>query len=162
MGKVARLFLTLVGYRGSALLFFGLLDVVYAYSLFFPPADAALTPALIFLASIAPLGVYAMLWLIAAGFCIVNALRVNDWSGFAAAITIKVLWGLLYVMAAVEGVPRAYVSVTIWLVLAGFVAIISRWPEPTNVQQLEGINQRGVGGEQEREDEERDIDRRWP
>jgi len=152
-----------IGYRGSALLFFFLLDLIYAYSLFNPPAEeAAHSRNLVYLASIAPLWVFGVMWLIAAGCCLVAAFIKRDFIGFAAAIGIKVLWGLLYVGATLQGVPRAYVSVTLWLTMAGFVAIMSAWPEPTNLDRLREINRGSDYATQEREEQERDVDRRWP
>lgn len=122
-----------IGRRGGSLLFFGLLDAIYAFSLINPTSFDKLSPSLKYLAGIAPLEVFGVLWAVAAALCFVNAFRTNDKTGFAAAIAIKVLWGLLYIGALFVGVPRSYVSVTLWLCLAGFVGIIATWPEPTTV-----------------------------
>lgn len=124
-------FLRHVGRRGSALLFFAFLDFVYSFSLWAPPVDAKKTASLKFIASVLPLPVWATLWAIAAVLCLIDAFRKKDKIGFAAAITIKVLWGWLFIIGGVAAhLERAYVSATVWLCLAAWVAIISGWPEP--------------------------------
>lgn len=119
-----------VGHRGAALLFFAFLDFVYCASLLAPPPDQRNNPTLLFFAHTAPLALWGALWGIAGLFCLVNAFRNHDKTGFTAAIAIKTLWAAMFVLATIEGVPRAYVSATLWLTLAGWVAIISTWPEP--------------------------------
>ncbi len=124
-----------VGRRGASLLFFALLDFVYAFSLLAPTGEVARSSTFTFLEHIAPLWFFGIMWAAAGVFCAVNAFRRVDWSGFVAAISIKVIWGLLYVGAAFAGLPRAYVGAAIWLCLAGWVAIISSWPEPTRLPE---------------------------
>lgn len=121
-----------IGHRGTCLLFFSLLDFVYAYSLFNPPRE--MTVALMFLRDIAPLRVWGGLWLVVAVICLVSAFRIDDRWGFTAAMLIKVLWGGLYVYGAFHGVERAYVSAAIWLCMAGWVFVISSWPAPTSAE----------------------------
>lgn len=118
-------------YRGAALIFFGLLDLVYAFSLFNPPASARRSASLQFVASIAPLWAWALLWLIPGLLCAAQAFMRADRVAFTSAIVVKVIWGLLYVVGWITGgLERAYVGATVWLALAGFVAIIAAWPEP--------------------------------
>ncbi len=120
-----------IGRRGACMLFFAFLDVVYAYSLFFPPPEQLLTANLRFLDSIAPLWFFAGAWLASGFACLAAAFLKNDWWGFTATITVKTTWGFIYLFAALFGhVDRAYVSATIWLFAAGLLAIISSWPEP--------------------------------
>lgn len=120
-----------VGRRGSALLFFSMLDWVYAFSLLNPPEESTRLPSLMFVSRIAPLWVWACLWLIPAVLCLCQAWTRHDQVAFTSAIAIKVLWGTLYLIGwVVVGLDRAYVSLVIWWALAGFVAIIASWPEP--------------------------------
>lgn len=120
-----------LGFRGAALLFFALLDLVYAFSLFFPPATGKQTASMRWVADVAPLPVWGSLWALVGVVCLAYALRRHDKVAFSAAIAIKILWGATHLMASLFGhVERAYVSATIWLCVAGFVAIISAWPEP--------------------------------
>ena len=120
-----------VGRRGVALLFFALLDSVYCYSLLFPDAAARRSGSLYYLSGIAPLWFWGVLWGVAGLICAIHAFRINDRFGFAAAICIKMLWGGLMMSASIIGdVERAYVSGTIWLCVAGWLGVISTWPEP--------------------------------
>ncbi len=119
-----------IGRRGAALAFFALLDLVYAYSLFFPAAETRRTSTTRFIESVAPLPLWGALWAGAGLACLVCVLRVYDRIGFAATMAVQTLWGLLFAVATVVGVERAYLSAALWLCAAGWVAIISGWPEP--------------------------------
>lgn len=118
------------------MLFFALLDIIYSYSLANPPPQARQNSGLLFIQSIAPLWAWSALWGVVGVVCLVNAFRISDRYGFAAAIGIKVLWGLVYVAGMFAGLDRAYVSATVWLCLAGWVAIISTWPEPPDLRAV--------------------------
>jgi hypothetical protein len=122
-----------LGRRGMCLLFFGLLDVVYAISLASPDVQTASSPLFIWLTTIAPLWCWSLLWGVTAVACLFFAFRKKDRLGFSCAITLKVLWGLVNVSGWLGGgVERGYVSATIWLALAGFVWVLSGWPEPAS------------------------------
>lgn len=122
-----------IGHRGAALLFFALLDAVYAFSLFNPPATARVSGQMAFMEAIAPLSVWGAMWAVAGAVCLVCAFRSDDRWGYAAAMLVKVLWGALYVYGAVSGVERAYLGAVIWFCLAGWIAIISSWPTPPDM-----------------------------
>lgn len=120
-----------VGRRGAALLFFALVDLVYAHSLLWPPRAARESDTLQWVAGLGPLWAWAILWAAGGGACLVWAFRRQDQPGFAAAIAVYVLWGLAMLGGQVAGqVERGYVSAVIWLTLAGFVGLLSTWPEP--------------------------------
>jgi hypothetical protein len=120
-----------VGRRGAALLFFALLDLVYAHSLLWPPHAARTSDTLQFVASLAPLWGWAILWSGGGLACLVWAFRRQDQPGFAAAIAVYVLWGLTMLGGQATGrVERGYVSAVIWLTLAAFVGLLATWPEP--------------------------------
>jgi hypothetical protein len=119
-----------IGRRGAALLFFAFLDLVYSLSLLSPPAEARNNPSFRYIAAIAPLKFWAVLWGIGFLACLFYAFRFSDRVGFAVAIAIKVLWGVLYLIGWMFfGLDRGYVSAAIWLSLAGWIAIISTWPD---------------------------------
>lgn len=119
-----------IGHRGAALLFFALLDAVYAFSLLNPPPDVRRGASLAFIDNVAPLPVWGAIWAIAGIACFVCAFRKDDRWGFAAAMLVKVLWGCLYIYGSFLGIERAYLGAAIWLCLAGWIAIISSWPAP--------------------------------
>ncbi len=118
-----------IGRRGSTLLMLAFIDAVYSYALFNPAPESLRTPAIVFFRGFAPLWVYGLLWAVAGVMCFVCAFLRSDRWGFAAAMAIKVLWALLYVLALFAGVPRAYISVALWLGIAGWVYTVSTWPE---------------------------------
>lgn len=123
-----------LGFRGSALLFFAVLDFVFSFSYFNPPPEQRQTASLKYVADVAPLWVWATLWGVVGILCLVFAFRRQDKVAFAAAIAIKILWGGIYLGGAlIAHLERAYVSAGLWLCIAGFVAIISAWPEPARV-----------------------------
>lgn len=120
-----------VGHRGAALLFFALLDLVYAGSLAWAPATVRSTPAYAWLTGYLPLWAWAALWCAVGLLCLVQAFLKADRAAFAAASLLKVGWGVLHVAGwLLDAVPRGYVSAVIWLALAGFVQVIASWPEP--------------------------------
>lgn len=126
-----------LGRRGVALLFFGLLDLVYAFSLFNPLPVERRGSGQAFVASVAPLPFWGAMWLAVGLVCLVQAWARRDQIGFAAAIMIKCVWGTVFLIGGLTGqIERAYVSVVIWLALAGFVAVISTWPEPPSTRLI--------------------------
>lgn len=119
-----------LGRRGCVLLFFGSLDLVYAVSIAAPGPQAARNTFFIWMLSIAPRWMWALLWTSAAVACLVDAFRRRDRVGYTAAVTINVLWGLISLGGWASGdVERGYVSAAIWLGMGGLLAVISGWPE---------------------------------
>ncbi len=133
-----------IGRRGAALLFFALLDNVYAISLAFPPEEAKLSASFRFIQLVAPLSVWAVLWSVIGLVCLVGAFLFRDRWAFAAAMGLKTLWGVTFGLGwALLGLERGYVSAIIWLAMAGWVYIISTWPEPPLGDPLqEAVNRR--------------------
>lgn len=120
-----------MGRRGRTLLFFAVLDLVYATSLAKPNAAARGSEQLTWLASVAPLWVWASMWGATGLICLWFAFRRRDGIGFTAAIMIKVLWGVACIGGWVVGhVDRGYVAGVIWLVFAAFVGNTAGWAEP--------------------------------
>ena len=120
-----------VGKRGRVLLFFGALDAVYAVSLARPDAATQASWFFIWLAEIAPLWVWSGMWGAVGAVCLWQAFCRRDGIGFAAAIALKICWGIVCLGAWLfGGVERGYVSAAIWLAFAYFVFNIADWPEP--------------------------------
>lgn len=119
------------GRRGWALLFFAGLDLIYAFSLVNPDRTAKASPLLTWLATLAPMWVWASLWAAAGLACCWYAFRRNDQWGFTAAMAIKTLWGLACLGGwLVGGVDRGYVSAVVWLAFAALVWDLAGWSEP--------------------------------
>jgi hypothetical protein len=128
---VVRPLLRRIGRRGSALLFFAFLDLVYAYSLAAPTAEARRTVTLAYIAYVAPLWAWSVLWGLVGAICLVQAFISHDRVAFSATMGLKVLFGLTVLSGWLAGaIERGYVGAAIWLALAGWVYIISTWPEP--------------------------------
>lgn len=125
-----------VGRRGVVLLFLALLDFVYALSLCRPAPSQLRAPTTVFLASVAPLHVFAWAWLTVGILCLAGAFGRRRWSAldvwpFLAAIVIKVFWGTLLGLGwALGAVERGWVSAAVWVALAVLVITLAGWPEP--------------------------------
>lgn len=120
-----------VGKRGRMLLFFGALDLIYAVSLTAPNADTRRVPMFVWLAGIAPLWAWAIGWGGVGVVCLVQAFCRRDGIGYAAAIALKIGWGVVSLGGWLfGGVDRGYVSAAIWLGLAYAVSVLAGWPEP--------------------------------
>ena len=121
-----------LGKRGRVLLFFGALDLIYAVSLAVPDATTRRAPMFLWLIDIAPLWMWSAIWAAVGVTLVWQAFCRRDAIGFAAAIALKIVWGIVCVLAWLFGdVERGYVSAAIWLGLAYFVINIASWPEPS-------------------------------
>lgn len=119
-----------VGRRGRCLLFFGALDLVYAWAMWtVPPNQQQISATYRWFGEIAPLHMWAALWAIVGALCLFDMWRTTDRLAFVAAIGIKVVWGITSVAGwALDDIPVS--SGAIWLGLAGLVWTISGWSEP--------------------------------
>lgn len=122
----------LVGRRGACLLFFGVLDLLYALSLWQPVAESKLSPTARFIAGVAPLPWWAALWALVGIICLAGAACARyDRIAFSAAIGIKTLWGGVFLLGWLAGaIERGWVAAVIWLGLACMVGVLAGWPEP--------------------------------
>lgn len=119
-----------LGRRGLSLVFFGVLDLIYAYSLIAPDSTTRAGKFFTWVALVAPLWAWAGLWGGVGLVCLAYSIRRRDRLGFAAAIFLKIMWAAVCVGAwLIGGADRGYVSAAIWLAAAGFVWVISGWPE---------------------------------
>lgn len=121
-----------VGRRGQALLVFGFIDFVVAYSFLDPTyrTQAAALPAYRAMIETLPLGAWGWLWAAVGGICVVQAFARQDAIGFGAAIGIKVVWVLGFLTSwMVWDAPRGWIGAATWAVLARLVHLIAGWPE---------------------------------
>lgn len=111
-------------------MFLTILDLLYALSLAFPPAEARRSASVRFISEVAPLWGWALLWLIVGVVCAIGAFSRKDQFAFSAAMGLKVLWGVIFTLGwLLAHVERGWVSGVIWLAFAGFVWLIGSWPE---------------------------------
>jgi hypothetical protein len=126
-----------LGRRGAALLFFGQLDLVVAWSLVDPLSSAPLkaAPTYRVLVAVAPLWAWALLWAAVGVVCLIQAWRRSDRLAFGLAIMLKVAWALAMFAAWPLGAPRGWIGGEVWLTLAAFVAVLAGWPEQSQLDR---------------------------
>jgi len=115
-----------IGHRGSFLLFLALLDVLYGYSLWVtPPFQQIYNLSLSWTA-------WGAIWVSAGVILLIGAFVRDDRVPFAVASSIKAAWAAVWFKIWVltpHVLPRAWVSVVIWLSFSALVGVISTWPE---------------------------------
>lgn len=120
-----------VGRRGAALLFFATLDVIFGWSLLDPTSSVATSPGYRWLAGVFPLEVWGGLWLLVGLLCLTGAFIHEDSIAWVAAMSIKVMWGVLWFLGWwFAGIERGWVAAAVWLPMAALVALLAGWPEP--------------------------------
>jgi hypothetical protein len=113
-----------VGRRGAALMFFVVLDAIYAVALLTAPRP--LPPFYGWMDQVMPLTAWAICWAAVGLTCLWYAFRAYDTPAFMAAVAVKVGWGLWSLFGwVVGGVDRAWIWAVIWLGFAGFVYLIA-------------------------------------
>ncbi|HUR08440.1 MAG TPA: PAS domain S-box protein [Nonomuraea sp.] len=128
-----------IGRRGASLAFVGLLSLAIGASLAYVPADQRVTPGYAMLASIAPLGVWALVWCATGALCLVQMFMRSDRVAFAVATALLMLYGLVYLFSTFTGVnPRGWVGGAVWLAFGGWIALIATWPEAVVMSRLPG------------------------
>jgi hypothetical protein len=119
-----------IGRRGSSLLFLAWLDLIYGIGLLVADAAARATPTYAFIAKIAPLGWWAVVWFVVGAVCLAQAAAARDQFAFGLAVCLKITWGGMTLVGwLLHDVPRGYVSAAIWLAFGAWLFIISGWPE---------------------------------
>lgn len=117
-----------VGRRGAFLAFLAILDLAYGYSLLATTGPQRLVNLLL------PWQVWGWIWIAVGVVCLSGVPVRVDRVQFAVAATVKAAWGLLYVHVwLIQGLPRGWVSVVVWLTFAFTVVVVSGWPEPTRL-----------------------------
>lgn len=123
-------FARLLGRRGASLLWFGALDVIIAFSLFYPSMSPEAQRIYHYVYVTGGTSLWGFLWLLVALLCFSQAFMKKDRLAFTAAIGIKIAWSTLFFAAwLIDGASRAWYLAVIFLSLAGFVFIIAGWPE---------------------------------
>lgn len=125
-------FLSRVGRRGSYLIFLGLLDFLFGWSLVAPVTPTIWRGQYLLLSP----SVWGWIWIGVGIFLFQQAFTRVDRFGYVAAVLIKFLWGsvALYDWLHSPIDPRGWVSVVIWYAFAVLTAIVSYWPEHTMPQ----------------------------
>lgn len=116
-----------VGHRGRALLYFGMVNAIYAIGLFTAPDDANATFR--WFASIAPLESWAALWLGSGLAAWYHAFHRHDRFGFVALMGVYVVWSIGCLAGWVTD-DITLGAVGIWAGLVFLVHDISSWAEP--------------------------------
>jgi hypothetical protein len=112
------------GRRGAFLAFLAVLDLAYGYSLFTTAAPQRAFDLL------APWQAWGAAWIAVGAACAAGIFIRRDRLAFTAAATLKGAWGLVFAdIWLVQGDPRGWVSVAVWLAFAAAVLIIAGWPE---------------------------------
>ena len=125
---IKRWLVTRVGRRGAFLAFLAVLDLAYGYSLFAASAPQRLVNLLL------PWQAWGVIWMVVGVACLTGVFALRDRVQFTLAATLKGAWGLLYVdVWLVQGLPRGWVSVVLWLAFALTVVLVSGWPEPPHL-----------------------------
>lgn len=128
--RLARRAGELLGRRGAALAFLAFVDAVFALSLATAPAEVADSGTYAYLASAAPLWVWAVPWAVVAVLCALYSVRERDRPAYVAAVALKVGWGSIYLTGWACGeIPRGYVPAAVWLAFAAFVYLLAGWPD---------------------------------
>lgn len=119
-----------LGFRGSFLLAFAFIDLLYAASL----ANTAGTPidgnaTYRWFAAVMPLGFWAAIWAAVGIVCATCAFLVDDRIGFIAAIGIKIVWASGSLFGCILG-DVSLGAVGLWIGMAFVVWRIAGLPEP--------------------------------
>jgi PAS domain S-box-containing protein len=123
-----------VGRRGCVLLFLAFLGVAISQSLGDPDELTRRNPIYQTIDSLAPLKIWAVVWLLIGLLCIVQAFARNDRLAFAASSSLLTVWGMLFGYAwIIHNLPRGAVGAAVWLAFAALVTVISTWAETPDV-----------------------------
>ncbi|MGI5293278.1 hypothetical protein ACQEVF_59575 [Nonomuraea polychroma] len=120
-----------VGRRGCCLMFFALVDLIYAAGLACAPPQASRSDAYAFLSGILPLWAWALPWAFVGALCALYAFAAEDRVAFAAASALSVGWSVLNLSGWLLGeIPRGFLAGVVWGGYAAFIQVIAGWSEP--------------------------------
>ena len=115
-----------IGHRGAFLLFLALLDFLYGFSIWAtPPVQQSINLTFSW-------AIWGAIWAAVGTVLLVGAFLKDDRIPFALAATLKGAWAAVWAklwLTSPHSIPRAWVSVVIWLAFAAIVVIVSTWPE---------------------------------
>lgn len=122
-----------LGRRGTELLLFGLLELVYGWGIATDPRYGVVRGVGV-LRSLAPMTWWGVLWMLCAAVALVLAIhppKLRDSWGFAALYVPTAFWGAGNAVGWIDGdFPQAYTSAATWLTLTLILVLSERWPEP--------------------------------
>lgn len=114
-----------IGRRGATLIFLGILDLLFGYSLISAPISQIQTVNFIL-----PVQAWAAIWTVTGAVSLVQAFKFVDRIAFALASTVMIAWGLIYFANTITNhIVRGWVSTVIWISFGCFIFIVSSWPE---------------------------------
>ena len=119
----------LVGRRGACLLVLTFVDLAYASTLAWPTNPDRMAHTVLWIGDIAPLWFWALIWAGVGLICFAQAFTRDDRLAYSSAVLIKVMWALLFIGAAIDGVSGAIAPMVYWAAFACGVLVISTWPE---------------------------------
>jgi hypothetical protein len=123
-----------LGRRGASLLFLGSLSMILAASLLLASPQQATIASYRMLATIAPLAVWGISWLISGLICWTQAFMLQDRIAFALTTAMWWLYGLAHITGIFTGVnPRGWVGGLLWIAFGGWVNLIATWEESDRV-----------------------------
>lgn len=129
-----------VGRRGQALLVFGFVDFVIAYSLIDPRVrtETAALPTYRAMLEVLPAAAWGWLWATVGVICVIQAFARKDAFGFGAAIGIKVVWTAGFLASwLIWDAPRSWIGAAMWAIVARLVGLIAGWPEALESRRQE-------------------------
>lgn len=120
-----------VGHRGSFLIFLGIFDVIYGWSMF---AVGGATGRAAEITLWLPWQAWGTIWIAVGVFLIIGAFFHHDRAHYAVATAAKFIWAAFWFTAwNYDHIPRGWVSAVVWLTFAALVFVVSYWPEPRPV-----------------------------
>lgn len=129
--RTAKSLVQRIGRRGAFLLFLALVDFGVGGSYIYPQPETVQNSYTKFVANIAPLWAWGVLWIAVGVACAAGTfLRSDRWS-FAAAMALKVLWGSMLLLGwTFAHLDRGWLGALIWGAFAAVTLLIATWPEP--------------------------------
>lgn len=133
-----------VSRRGAFLALFGFVFILLGYSYLHIPHQfrPILHANLRFALNVAPIEFYGWAWITTGSIALLGSIVHRfDWVGFGVAILMPMFWSIVYFIAQIQdGVPRSWVSGTVYGLLAGAIAIVAGMTDPLD----EGKPRRGT------------------
>lgn len=120
-----------IGRRGFFLLLLSLMLLNAAYNLFEPTDRALSLPMYIFVSTIMPLDIWALLHLVAGLVSLFYVFKPKDGIGYGVVMGVIMLWALLAMLGWIfADVERGYSTAIIYLVFCTAIGLIGTWYDP--------------------------------
>ncbi|MFC8171219.1 hypothetical protein [Streptomyces sp. NPDC057325] len=128
----AALLRTRLGRRGSVLLAFGVMELLYGLGLLLDPRFGIVRGVGV-LTHVAPMWVWGGLWMLCGALALIMAWDVRatrDTWGYAAAVLPPLGWCGAHLVAWLTGsYPQAWTSAVTWACIAVVIRRVNGWPE---------------------------------